>query len=108
MTSFVVFSMMGFYPVTPGLPMYVIGSPTFREISIDLENGNTFQVRCRNYDPDNKYIQSAKLNGKTWTKSWFTHEDLMKGGVLELVMGKHPNKSWGAREEDIPPSYFME
>ena len=107
MTSFVVFSMIGFYPVTPGLPMYVIGSPTFQDVTINLENGKTFRVKCENYSPDHKYIQSAKLNGKTWTKSWFTHEDLMAGGVLELVMGKHPNKEWGSHDEDLPPSFNM-
>lgn len=107
MTSFVVFSMMGFYPVTPGLPMYVIGSPTFRDLTIQLENGKTFRVKCENYDPEHKYIQSAKLNGKTWTKSWFTHEDLMNGGTLELVMGRQPNKLWGAADADLPPSFTM-
>lgn len=108
MTAFVVFSMMGFYPVTPGLPMYVIGSPTFQDLSIKLENGKTFQLKCLNYDPENKYIQSAKLNGKEWTKSWFSHDDLMNGGTLELVMGKHPNKAWGAADADLPPSFTME
>lgn len=107
MTSFVVFSMMGFYPVTPGLPMYVIGSPVFQDITLNLENGKTFQVKCQNYDPENKYIQSAKLNGKEWTKSWFTHEDLMNGGTLELVMGRQPDKAWGADEKDLPPSFKM-
>ncbi|MDO4215663.1 MAG: GH92 family glycosyl hydrolase [Bacteroidales bacterium] len=107
MTSFVVFSMMGFYPVTPGLPMYVIGSPVFQDITLNLENGKTFLVKCQNYDPENKYIQSAKLNGKEWTKSWFTHEDLMNGGTLELVMGRQPNKAWGADEKDLPPSFKM-
>lgn len=107
MTSFVVFSMMGFYPVTPGLPMYVIGSPMFENVSIQLENGKTFTVKCEHYAPDHKYIQSAKLNGKEWTKSWFTHEELMNGGTLELVMGKNPNKAWGADPKDCPPSFSM-
>ncbi|WP_368671199.1 glycoside hydrolase domain-containing protein, partial [Klebsiella pneumoniae] len=53
---------------------------------------------------DNKYIQSAKLNGKEWNKPWITHQDVMNGGTLELVMGSQPNKSWGAKAEDAPPS----
>jgi len=107
LTSFVVFSSLGFYPITPGLPMYVIGSPVFEKASMALGNGRTFEVICQNYAPENKYIQSAKLNGKTWTKSWFSHADLMKGGTLELVMGKHPNKEWAATDEAIPPSFRM-
>lgn len=107
LTSFVVFSMMGFYPVTPGMPMYVIGSPVFKSVTIHLSNGKVFRIICHNYSPDNKYIQSAKLNGKIWNKSWFTHECLMKGGQLDFVMGKHPNKSWAIDDNAIPPSFKM-
>ena len=107
LTSFVVFSMLGFYPVTPGLPMYVIGSPMFEETTIRMENGKTFKVVCHNYSPENKFIQSAKLNGVEWNKSWFSHEDLMKGGKLEFVMGKHPNKAWASSDDAVPPSFQM-
>lgn len=107
LTSFVVFSQMGFYPITPGLPMYVIGSPTFSDVKLDIGNGKKFEVACLNYAPENKYIQSAKLNGQVWNKSWFSHEDLMKGGKLELTMGKRPNKLWASAESSIPPSFKM-
>lgn len=50
----------------------------------------------------NKYIQKASLNGKTLDGPWFTHEDLVNGGTLELEMGSHPNKAWGASEENVP------
>ncbi|MDU1892528.1 MAG: GH92 family glycosyl hydrolase [Dysgonomonas sp.] len=108
MTAFVVFSQLGFYPVTPGLPMYVIGSPVFEKAEIQLGNGNIFEVVCHNYSPDNKYIQSAKLNGKEWNKSWFSHNDLIHGGKLELVMGLHPNKEWASNKESVPPSFEMD
>lgn len=104
MTAFVVFSSMGFYPVTPGLPIYNIGCPVFQEVSIKLENGKTFRIVCHNYAKENKYVQSAKLNGKPLNKPWFTHEDLMNGATLELEMGPLPNKTWGAAPEDAPPS----
>jgi predicted alpha-1,2-mannosidase len=107
MTAFVVFSQLGFYPVTPGLPMYVIGSPAFKNAKIHLGNGNTFEIVCHNYSPDNKFIQSAKLNGKDWTKSWFSHDDLIHGGILELTMGLHPNKDWASGKESVPPSFEM-
>lgn len=107
LTAFVVFSQLGFYPVTPGLPMYVIGTPTFESAKLDIGNGKTFEVSAINYSPENKYIQSAKLNGKVWNKSWFSHNDLMQGGKLELVMGKHPNKQWASDDSAIPPSFSM-
>lgn len=107
LTSFIVFSQLGFYPMTPGMPMYVIGSPAFKTAKLDIGNGKTFEVVCENYSPENKFIQSAKLNGKDWNKSWFSHADLMKGGKLELVMDKHPNKQWASGDDAIPPSLIM-
>ena len=102
MSSFVVFSMMGFFPVTPGIPVYVIGSPFFEEVSIDLPNGKKFTVKARGYSEDNKYIQSARLNGRDLDRSWFTHDELMAGGVLELTMSPKPEKAWGC--DNLPPS----
>jgi len=104
MSAFVVFSSMGFYPVTPGLPIYTIGSPVFEEVKISLENGNTFTVKANKCSVVNKYVQSAKFNGQPLTKTWFTHEELMNGATLELEMGPKPNKTWGAAPEDAPPS----
>ena len=63
MSAFYVISAMGFYPVTAGLPYYVIGSPLFEKVSIDLDNGKRFTVVAKNNSADNKYIQSATLNG---------------------------------------------
>lgn len=105
MSAFVVFSMMGFYPVTPGMPVYTIGSPFFEKATIHLSNGNEFVVVAKNYSPKNKYIQSASLNGRKLDKPWFAHEELEKGGVLEFVMGDTANKQWGASEESAPPSF---
>ena len=105
MSAFVVFSMLGFYPVTPGLPIYNIGSPVFEEALIDIGGGRTFKVFARNYAPDRKYIQSASLNGKPLDRCWFTHEELMRGGTLELVMGDKPAKEWGVAVP--PPSFKM-
>lgn len=95
MTAFVVFSAMGFYPVTPGIPVYTIGSPVFNQISIALPNGKYFIVDAKNNSSVNKYIQSAKFNGKEINSPWFTHQELMEGGKLELEMGAKPNKNWG-------------
>jgi len=108
MTAFVVFSSMGFYPVTPGLPVYNIGSPVFEEISIKLDNGNTFTIMAAGCSKVNKYIQSVRLNGKTLDRPWFTHKDILKGSTLELEMGSYPNKEWGASPGAAPPSMINE
>ncbi|WP_293310344.1 glycoside hydrolase domain-containing protein, partial [Pedobacter sp. UBA5917] len=95
MTAFAVFSSMGFYPLTPGIPTYTIGSPVFEKVNIALPNGKTFRVIANNSSVVNKYIQSAKLNGKALNTPWFTHEQLVAGATLELEMGPKPNKNWG-------------
>ena len=103
MSAFVVFSMLGFYPITPGLPIYVIGTPMFERAVIETGAGKSFEVIAHNYSPTNKYIKSAKLNGKDWTQSWFEHKELMNGGKLEFTMGNTPNKNWAA--DSVPPSF---
>jgi predicted alpha-1,2-mannosidase len=104
LSAFAVFSAMGFYPVTPGMPIYNIGSPLFPEISIDLGNGKRFEVEATGCSRENKYVQSATLNGKPWNKPWFDHDDIKDGGKLALTMGNRPNYAWGSRAEDAPPS----
>lgn len=95
MSAFVVFSSMGFYPLTPGIPEYTIGSPLFEKVTIRLSNGKQFKVIANHSSTINKYIQSAKLNGDILNKPWFTHEQILEGGTLELEMGPLPNKEWG-------------
>jgi predicted alpha-1,2-mannosidase len=95
MSAFVVFSAMGFYPVTPGMPVYSIGSPLFNTVKINLGKGKYFEVKTIHNSRKNKYIQSAKLNGKVLTQPWFSHEDISGGGKLELVMGEKANENWG-------------
>ncbi|MGN7723018.1 GH92 family glycosyl hydrolase [Chitinophaga sp. 22620] len=95
MSAFVVFSSMGFYPVTPGIPEYSIGSPLFEKVSIRLAGNKQFTILAHNASVVNKYIQSAKFNGQPLLKPVFTHEQLVSGGTLELEMGPKPNKSWG-------------
>ncbi|MCL1937128.1 MAG: GH92 family glycosyl hydrolase [Candidatus Azobacteroides sp.] len=104
MSAFVVFSSMGFYPVTPGSPTYNIGSPMFNHIKINLSNGNVFEIEALNCSNENKYIQSATLNGESWDKPWFSQENIDKGGKLTLVMGPRANKQWGSALENRPPS----
>jgi predicted alpha-1,2-mannosidase len=102
-SAWYVFSAMGFYPVCPGRPHYVLGSPIFPECEIDLESGKTFRVVARDCSLINKYIQSAKLNGEPLDKPWFDHAALMRGGTLILEMGPEPNRLWGSSPAAVPP-----
>jgi predicted alpha-1,2-mannosidase len=104
MSAFVVFSMMGFYPVTPGVPIYNLASPIFDTITIRLHNGKELRIICRNNSGDNKYIQSISLNGKSLNQVWFRHADIVNGGILELHMGNLPNKELGSAPATLPPS----
>ena len=104
MSSYVMFSMMGFFQVTPGVPVYTIASPVFEESTIELPNGKQFTVIAEGSSKENKYIQSATLNGEELNKPWFSHTDLIGGGTLKLIMGAQPNKQWGSDLKDAPPS----
>ncbi len=104
MSAWYILSAMGFYQVCPGTPQYIIGTPIFDKVTIHLENGKGFVVEAKNVSRENMYIQSASLNGKPLTKSWFAHEDIVNGSVLQFEMGPQPNKDWGARTADRPAS----
>lgn len=104
MSAFVVFSSLGFYPVTPGFPTYNIGSPLFTDIKIRLSNNKVFEIEAKDASDENKYIQSAILNDKVLDRPWFSHDDIKDGGKLILIMGKRPNKSWGSAIGSEPPS----
>ena len=104
MSAFVVFSMMGFYPVTPGIPIYDLGSPVFDKTTIHLSNGGDFVIVAHHASHENKYVQSIRLNGKPLNQVWFRHADISRGGTLELTMGDTPNTSLGVATASLPPS----
>ena len=104
MSAFAVFSMLGFYPVTPGIPVYDIGSPVFDKATIHLKNGKDFVIVARNTSRDNKYVQSILLNGQKLEHVWFRHAQIADGGTLQLVMGDAPNLSLGATTPEFPPA----
>jgi predicted alpha-1,2-mannosidase len=99
MSAWYILSALGFYEVTPGAPMYAIGTPLFHEARINLENGKSFIIRS-NASEKNKFIRSAKLNGKELNQASFMHRDLAAGGVLEFEMGDTANKNWAADDFD--------
>ena len=104
LSAFYVFSAMGFYPVTPGIPEYNIGSPIFEEITIDLGNNKKLEITAKNCSDKNKYIQSASLNGKELKGPYFKHADIINGAKLVLEMSDRPNKTWGTNPKFVPYS----
>ena len=104
MSAFVVFSMLGFYPVTPGIPAYDIGSPVFDKATIHPKNGKDFVILASNNSRNNKYVQSIRLNGKQLDQVWFRHSQIADGGTLELAMGDAPNTSLGSTVTEFPPA----
>ncbi|MDX1284940.1 MAG: glycoside hydrolase family 92 protein [Draconibacterium sp.] len=105
MSAFVVFSAMGYYPITPIIPVYTIGSLLLSKITINLPNQEQFIVSVPNCSDKNKYIQSAKLSGEVLDTPWFTHEQLMNGGVIKLEMCAHPNRSVCLSESEYPKNF---
>lgn len=104
MSAWYIFSSMGFYPVTPGKKYYVIGTPKFKKITINLENGKTFIINAKDISERNFYIKGVRLNGKKYSRSYLKHEDIMKGGVIDFEMSNVPNKIWGYKKKDRPES----
>jgi predicted alpha-1,2-mannosidase len=111
MGAWFVMSAMGLFEMDGGAsidPIYEIGSPIFEKVTIHLDSnyypGKEFVIEAKNVSRKNKYIQSAKLDGEKLTKPWFYHKQLVDGGSLVLKMGAEPNKKWGSKTEDAPPS----
>ena len=104
MSSWYVFSSLGFYPLNPANGNYVFGSPLFNEANIKLAGGKSIRMVAHNNSDKNIYIQWVTLNGKSYTKSYITHADLLKGGVLVFEMGNKPNLNWGKLQQDRPYS----
>jgi predicted alpha-1,2-mannosidase len=108
MSAWLVMSAMGFYPVCPGTTQYAVGTPWFPKTTIHLENGKSFTITASNVSRQNFYIQSAKLNGKEYTKSYIDHADIMNGGELAFTMGAEPNKQWGVGQGNEPVTSISE
>ena len=104
MSAWYVFSSIGFYPFNPADQNYLIGSPLFDEVKINLGNGKKFIIRTNNLSEKNIYIKSATLNGNYLTRSFITHKEIMDGGFLEFEMIETPNRNLWTNAESFPPS----
>ncbi len=104
-SAWYVFSAMGFYSVCPGTNQYVMGSPLFKKMTLNLANGKKFTINAMNNSKQNVYIQSAILQGKAYEKNYIEHTDILKGGSFQLNMGSLPNQQRGISEAAKPYSF---
>lgn len=104
MSAWYVLSSLGFYQVSPAGGPFIFGSPLFDKVTIALGEGKTLELVAHNNSKENKYIQHVRLNGKPYTHSYITYEDLLKGGRLEFDMGDKSSDSFGVKAEDRPQS----
>jgi len=98
-----VLASLGLYPLRMGAPEYVIGSPAFEHARVELQGGAVLTVNAANNSAQNVYVQSLKINGKPWTRTWVPHEVIAKGATLDFVMGPQPSR-WGSGADDVPRS----
>ena len=104
-SAWYVFSALGFYPVTPGVNQYVVGTPLFKKATVKLENGRSFTVSARG---DGRYVDALRVNGRAVERNWLGHEELTGGARLDFSMSAKPNMKRGTREQDAPYSLSRE
>jgi putative alpha-1,2-mannosidase len=108
MSLWYVFAAIGIQPasiICPNYPVWLISSPVFTRSTLNLGGGKTFVIKAPKASAQNKYIQSATLNGESWNKPWLSQEQLEKGGILVLNLGPEPNRNWGNQPAAAPPSF---
>ena len=106
-SAWYVFSALGFYPVAPGTTQYVLGAPLFKKATLHFENGKNLVINAPENSDKNIYIESMSFNGVNYTKNYLDHNELLKGGVLDIKMGDKPNLSRGVNPEDLPYSFSV-
>ena len=101
-SAWYVFSALGFYPVTPGVPEYVLGSPLFKKVTMSLQNGKKFTIKSEDNNYNNHYVKSLKLNGADYNNTWIGYDEIKKGGNLIFKMDNKPNKDFGVSNLSRP------
>jgi hypothetical protein len=107
MSAWYVFSALGFYPVTPGSNEYIIGAPIVKSATINLENGNSFQINAPENGKRSYYVKDVKLNGEQLANSYITHDDIINGGTLDFSMSRRKS-DWGSSDSSIPSTEIKE
>ncbi|MRW83137.1 glycoside hydrolase family 92 protein [Pseudoduganella sp. FT26W] len=103
-SAWYVFSALGFYPVTPAVPQYVLGAPLFPKATLHLENGKTVTINAPANSDAQRYVRTLKVNGKPYAHNWLDHAALMRGATLDFDMTAQPNTQRGTTPADAPYS----
>jgi predicted alpha-1,2-mannosidase len=104
MSAWLIFTSLGFYPVTPASNEYVIGRPFVDQATLNVPNGKQFRVIAENLSDKNSYVSHVTLNGKPLPRSFLRHEEIVAGGELRFTMDAEPNKAWGLSPDARPYS----
>ncbi|NDV79299.1 GH92 family glycosyl hydrolase [Dysgonomonas sp. 511] len=107
-SAWYVFSALGFYPVCPGTDEYALGSPLFKKVALNLENGKQIKILSENNNKANRYVHSVQLNGNLYSKNYLTHQMLIDGATISYQLGDSPNKMRGVVDSDAPYSFSKE
>lgn len=102
MSAWYILSSIGLYQVDPSGGRFVFGTPLFGEVTLNVGHDKSFRIIAHHNSRGNIYIQSARLNGREYTKSYIDYPDITQGGVLEFVMGNKPSDTFGVKKEDRP------
>jgi putative alpha-1,2-mannosidase len=103
-SAWYVFSALGFYPVTPAVPQYVVGAPLFKKVTLKLENGKTVVINAPANSDSKRYVNALKVNGKPYSRNWLDHTSLMQGAILDFDMAEKPNIRRSTSAADAPYS----
>jgi predicted alpha-1,2-mannosidase len=106
-SAWYVFSALGFYPVTPAVPQYVLGAPLFKKVTLRLENGKTVIINAPANSDRQRYVQALKVNGKPYAHNWLDHAALTRGATLDFEMSAQPNTRRGTAPADAPYSLSL-
>lgn len=104
-SAWYVFSALGFYPVCPATDQYAIGAPLFRRALLHLTNGRTVTLSAPANSDSCRYIGAISIDGKSYTKTYFTHDELLQGPIISFDMRSQPVKTWGTGAGDVPYSF---
>lgn len=104
-SAWYVFSALGFYPVTPGVNQYVVGTPLFRKATVELQNGKRITI---NAGGQGRYVDKLSVKGRAIERNWLGHDELMQGATLDFRMSEQPNKTRGVKPADAPYSFSLD
>ncbi len=104
LSSWYIFSAIGLYPEVPGIGGFVIGSPLFPAVTIQLAGGHTLHINASTASATHPYVQSLQLNGTPTTQLWLPWSTIEHGATLNFTLGSTAT-SWGSGVEDAPPSF---